>query len=1229
MNLLTSAIRTDPEYGQLLAAVKRQLKDKPLPLLANGLCEGAAEAFIISLIEDTCRPSTQNGTAAVKTAAVTTATVKTAAVRTALIICPEEKDCMRMKQTLSRFGLRAAFYTARDLSFYGAGVTASHEYEYERLKVLSGLITGGYDAVLTTPDAALGYTIPPEKLRATSIHLDYSLPLDLGGLTAALVGAGYTRVDMVEGPGQFAVRGGIIDVFAPYGTYVDDDGEPTEGSFPLRIELFGDEIDRMGLFDPESQRMTRAVDEADLLPARELLTDKEGLALLEEVIRAQRKTPAGRAPEASRALDEELAALAAARRALNPTGAELNFLDKYMKVLYPESACLLDYFPEKTLFIIRSNSAVGDRLKAGEWQMNETIKSLIETGTIAGKYAEYQKPITAFDLFLERNATVHVDSLSYGMSGRRLGGIFGFRTKHMVSYAENFRLLCEDLTAYMRSGHRLAVIAENEAAARNLADMLDEAGFDSVIPKGEMDAAAMPKGVVVILWREYLFGYELIVPKIAILSTNPDGRTGSLSTAAIRSRKQKAMAEKAAGGKKNTKTILSFNDLEAGDVVVHEAYGIGRYTGIETLTTAGVTRDYIGIQYAGSDKLFIPVEKLDMVSKYIGAHADDGLIKLSKLGTDHWNKTKAKTRAMVKEMAKDLIKLYAERLRRPGYAFSADDDFQRDFEAAFEYEETAGQLTAIEDIKADMQRPTPMDRLLCGDVGYGKTEVALRAAFKAVTDGKQVAVLVPTTILALQHFQTFTRRMRAFSVNVDMLSRFKTPKEQEQTIRRLERGDVDVVIGTHRLLGKDIRFHDLGLLIVDEEQRFGVAQKEKLKQLCGNIDVLTLSATPIPRTLNMAMGGIRDISILDEAPVDRLPVQTYVLEHDDLIIHEAIRKELRRGGQVFYLHNVVENINELAGSLSRAIPDARITVAHGKMEKEELEEIWERMLTGEIDILVCTTIIETGVDIPNANTLIVDCAERLGLSQLHQLRGRVGRSSRRAYAYFTYRPGKAITEIAERRLGAIREYAEFGAGFRIALRDMEIRGTGNLLGSEQHGHMEAVGYDLYIKLLNDAVLEERGEKPPEKTECTVTVSVSAHLPDTYVRYPAQRMALYKRIALIRNRDDMEDMIDELADRYGDLPVSAQNLLYIALARALAEACGVSAIRQEGLAVFFTQEKPNIDVWSEISELVKGRIRFTGGGSDAQIKLQLRQGEDMLGIIHKIFEKYLALLHAEG
>ncbi len=1214
MNLLTSCIRADGEYTQLLAAVRKNFKDKPLPLLANGLCEGAAEAFAVSLIEDVCTPASPDG-----------GRTREGRKRCALMVCPEEKDCLRIRQTLERFGLKAAFYTARDLSFHN--VVASHEYEHERLKVLSGLASGSLDAVLTTPDAALGYTIPPDVLKASSIHLDFHTPVDTAALADRLVAAGYARVDLVEGPGQFALRGGIVDVCPPFGTFLDDEGEVLDGSRPLRVELFGDEVDRMGLFDPETQRLTHAIDAADLLPARELLTDGACLARLEEAVRAQRKAQKPDS-DAARTLDTELTALSAAWQSACPTGNELHFLDKYIKLIYPSCTCLLDYFPDRTLFLVRSHVAVRDRLRAGEKLMNETVINLIESGMISGRYAEYACPTTAFDHFLDSHVTVLMDSLSYGMSGKRLGGIFGFRTRHMVSYAENFTLLCEDLTNYRKEGYRTAVIAENEAAARNLTDMLTEARLPAVLPDPDSIRTPqdMPPESVVILWRDYLFGYELMVPRIAILSTNPDGRTGSLSTSPAALRQRKRAADQAR--KKNTRTILSYNDLEVGDLVVHETYGIGRYTGIENLTTEGVSRDYIGIQYAGSDKLFIPVEKLDMVSKYIGAHADDGTIKLSKLGTDSWNRAKARTRAVVREMAKELIRLYAERMRRPGHAFSPDDNFQQEFAAAFEYEETGGQLAAIEDIKADMERPVPMDRLLCGDVGYGKTEVAMRAAFKCVAEGYQVAVLVPTTILALQHLQTFSRRMRSFSVNVDMISRFRTAKEQTVSLRRLARGDTDIIIGTHRLLGKDVAFHKLGLLIVDEEQRFGVAQKEKLKQLCSSIDVLTLSATPIPRTLNMAMGGIRDISLLDEAPVNRLPVQTYVLEEDDLILGEAILRELRRGGQVFFLHNNVETINETAARVAKLAPDARIVVAHGKMEKEELEAIWERMLAGEIDILVCTTIIETGVDVPNANTLIVDNADRLGLSQLHQLRGRVGRSSRRAYAYFTYRRGKALSEIAEKRLEAVREYTEFGAGFRIAMRDMEIRGTGNLLGAEQHGHMETVGYDLYIKLLNQAVLEEKGQKTAEEPECAVSLNVSAFLPDSYIRYPAQRMALYKRIALIRTREDMDDMTDELQDRYGEPPRVAMNLLWIALCRAQGVACGIRSIKQEGNTVIFTQNSLNLEVWSELSSLLKGRLRASIHG-DASVHMQIKNGEDILGMTHKLLAKYLSLAREQG
>ena len=562
-------------------------------------------------------------------------------------------------------------------------------------------------------------------------------------------------------------------------------------------------------------------------------------------------------------------------------------------------------------------------------------------------------------------------------------------------------------------------------------------------------------------------------------------------------------------------------------------------------------------------------------------------------------------------------------MRRPGFAFPKDDDFQRDFESAFEYEETSAQLDATEDIKEDMEKPRPMDRLLCGDVGYGKTEVALRAAYKAIVAGKQVALLVPTTILALQHYQTATSRMRAFAVNVEMLSRFRTDKQQKKIIADIARGDIDLIIGTHRLLSNDIKFSDLGLLIVDEEQRFGVAQKEKIKQAAGNVDVLSLSATPIPRTLNMAMTGIRDISVLDEAPGDRMPVQTYVLEHDDIIIMDAIKRELRRGGQVFYLHNTVETIDGVAAKIAKEIPEATVVTAHGKMDKERLEAIWADMTAGKIDVLVCTTIIETGVDVPNANTLIVDSAHRMGLSQLHQLRGRVGRSSRRAYAYFTYPRGRALSEIAEKRLEAIREYAEFGAGFRIALRDLEIRGAGSILGAEQHGHLDDVGYDMYVKLLNEAVLEEKGEKPAERTECTVTISQDAYLPASYVPSGAQRMALYKRIAHITSQQDADELYDELLDRYGEPPAATGTLLDIALLRHRAELCGITAVTQSGGDIRIVPSEFDPLIWQELSASMPSRLRAVLG-STTYVTLRLRSGEDAVGIINRLFEKYIEI-----
>jgi len=1182
MYFISDAIRLDSEYRQLLDTVKKEFTaHKPYPIAVSGLCDGASDAAIASLVGDTrdLRGSTP-----------------------LVIICPEEKECLRLQKMLTQLGLNAAFYLNRDLNFYN--ITASHEYEHERLKVLFGINNGELDAVITTPDAALSYTVPPERLKQRTIKIDTKTVCEPMELCRALTLAGYICVDMIDGAGQFAHRGGIVDIYAPGGYYIDEEGEKINADLPVRIEFFGDEIDRMGLFAIETQRMVESVDCIELPPAREIVTGADDIARLREAISDQLKVC--KDPDAFVELSGELTSV----DGLNGEGGSLKFIDKYITLIYPERCSLFDYFEKRTCVIVKGTNAIAERLRGAVWHQNQLVEELVQGGTIAPKYTDYSKPITHYELFCDRNVALHTDSITQGLSGKNTAGIFHFRSKQTVSYDERTDLLFEDIEQYKKSNFAIAVLCENEVFARNICGLLEER---EVIASIEPDT--VPFGEVGIYWKKQFVGYELTSARFCVLSTDREGRNGGINSVSRSMRRKKK--------KSNTQAIFSYNDLEVGDLVVHEAYGIGRYAGIENLVQDGVGHDYITIQYAGSDKLFLPVEKLDMVSKYIGAHSDDGLIKLSRFGGAEWGRTKAKAKAAVKDMAKELIELYARRMRTSGFAFPHDDDFQADFEAAFEYDETDAQIEAINDIKSDMMQSMPMDRLLCGDVGFGKTEVAFRAAYKAVLGGKQVAILVPTTILALQHYQTALSRFRAFGVNVDMISRFKTAKQQGVTKRKLKRGEIDILIGTHRLISNDIEFKDLGLLIVDEEQRFGVAQKEKLKKISGNIDVLSLSATPIPRTLNMAMGGLRDISVLDEAPIDRIPIQTYVLEQDDLIVNEAIRRELRRGGQVFYMHNFVDSIYAVASRLNKAFPDARITVAHGKMEKEELEQIWGEMLKGEIDILVSTTIIETGIDIPNANTLIVDNAHRLGLSQLHQIRGRVGRSSRRAYAYFTYPKDMALTEIAQKRLEAVREYAEFGAGFKIAMRDLELRGAGNMLGAEQHGHLDAVGYDLYIKLLNEAVLEEKGEKIEHKPECTVTLKYNAFIPEKYVSYSAQRMGLYKRIALIENDYDRLDILDEMIDRYGDMPKPVENLLMIALIRANALKCGASSITQEGNEFRVIPSRIDIDVWSEVEEGFEGKMKIVLS-SKPYISIRPKASADALKSLNRVLERYVEI-----
>lgn len=1152
---LYDQMRAEKEFGAILETYRMQrLERNPHPMLVTGLSEGAKDVFYAAVTAELRRLSPE---------------------RPVLCIPSDEKELLKLQNDLSEAGLRVVVYPLRDFIFHN--VTASREYEHERLSALCAVLSNSCDAVLAVPDAALQYTIPRDTLAGRTMTVSSSEEYELDNLVNALTAAGYVRCELVDGVGEFAVRGGILDVF------------PAHSDNPVRMEFFGDEIDQMGVFDALTQRKIEQTDSCFLPPAREILLTPETKKALRTLISkqlSQCKTEAGQA-----VLKSELETL--------DGGTDPGFLDKYISYLYSEKQCLLDYFTDAETgriaapVLVLDSQKIGERLKSSEWHMRQAIASLLEDNAIMPKYAEYTRWQADFEYAVKRTPALFCDTFSSSSLGK-LSGMFAFRSKQLISYAESYETLCEDVRGYISGGYRLLLLAENEFSAKNLRDSLYDDGITSRLSAAhDFPLSDLVAGVPTIVWGVDAVGYELPESRFAVLSTYP---THSAYAKAVAGRAKKNKKKKSAAER-----ILSYADLVVGDYVVHVNHGIGQYMGIETITGIdGMNRDYVKIKYAGADSLFLPCEQLDMISKYIGARGEDGLVKLSKMGGTEWSKTKARVKAAAKSMAKELIALYAARLRKPGYAFAADDEMQRAFESVFPYEETDSQVTAIEEIKADMQRAVPMDRLLCGDVGYGKTEVALRAAMKAVECGKQVAILVPTTILALQHYQTILTRFRGLPVHTEILSRFRTPKQQEEIIRRLRRGEIDIIVGTHRLVSKDVTFRDLGLVIIDEEQRFGVAAKEKLKTITENVDCLMLSATPIPRTLNMAMSGIRDMSVLDEAPGDRVPVQSYVLEYDELILGEALKKELRRGGQIFWLHNRVEDIDACAARVASLAPEASIAIAHGKMDKEEISDIWQNLLTGEVNILVSTTIIETGIDIPNANTLVIENADRMGLSQLHQIRGRIGRSSRRAYAYFTYPKGKTLTEIASKRLQAIREYTEFGSGFKIAMRDLEIRGAGNILGAEQHGHMESVGYDLYIKLLNEAILEEKGGTVTAKTESVIDISLDAYLPEKYVKSGAQRIDLYKKIAAVETDEDKADILDELSDRFGAPPKAAQNLVSIAYLRAMASRLHIARIEARQQTVLFYPAYFEGAVWAKCASYLTADSLPVGtsGGSPA-------------------------------
>ena len=1167
MKPLLSALNDIPEYRSLLAAID------------NGAC-----------------PAAFSGLSAVHRAHFA-AGIRQELNRPVVVVCADEGEAERMARDLAALsGEEVRTLSAREFTFHNAAVV-SRQYEHRRLSTLRALAAGECPLLVCTVESILQRTIPKTLLTQAAQVVRMGERHDLGELAGTLAAAGYTRCEQVEGVGQFALRGGILDFFSP--------AHPK----PVRVEFFGDEIDAMGLFDPDTQRRIENLGAAEILPAAEVLPQfapggygglLEGLDRL--ISQAKRRKGSETLVQT---LEEDRERLSAS--------TAFPAMDRYIALIYPVMATAADYFPEDAVVVLSESPRVAERGKSYLWQLGEDAKALMERGELAGELADFARTFEELTEVLADWPVCYLDAFTSSRYPQRPRTLLNLLTKQLPSYGASLETAVSDLAHYVSDGFRTVVLVSSEQRALNLQALLREQKMTTAVDFQLHELPGYGKAVIAV--GGLTAGMEYPVGRFAVL-TEGQSLLG-------KKRRSKPVT--------NRQKLGSYADLSPGDLVVHEHHGVGRFLEMTKMTVDGVQKDYVKIAYAGADVLYVPATQLDLVSKYIGSGEDaQETRKLSRLGGTDWEKAKTRAKKAVKDLAKGLIQLYAERQRQPGFAFSPDSPWMKEFEDEFEYAETDDQLRCIAEIKQDMEQARPMDRLLCGDVGYGKTEVAFRAIMKCVLDGKQAAILVPTTVLARQHYLTAKQRFAKYPVEIDVVSRFRTQTQMKDTLRRLEQGGIDLLIGTHRLFQKDVKFKDLGLLVIDEEQRFGVQHKEKLKELSKQVDVLTLSATPIPRTLNMALSGIRDMSTLEEPPMDRQPVQTYVLEHDWGVLSDAMRRELERGGQVYYLHNRVETITRTAARIKEMLgEDVAVAVAHGKMSQEELNDVMTRMSDGEVDVLVCTTIIETGIDIANANTLIIEDADHMGLAQLHQIRGRVGRSTRRAYAYLTYRRGKVLTEVASKRLGAIREFAEFGSGFKIAMRDLEIRGAGNVLGPEQSGFLLSVGYDMYLKLLEEAVLEERGEKPERPTECAADLSVAASIPDRYVPSPEQRMDLYRRIAAIRSEADADDVMDELIDRYGDPPRTVNNLISVALLRADAARNGISQIDQKGANLNFYLDQFDLQRVSALCGLEKYRSRLLfSAGERPYLALRLKKGEDALKFGRKLVEDYAKTAPAE-
>lgn len=1051
-----------------------------------------------------------------------------------LILAEDEKQAKEIYEDYRFYDRSALFYPAKDLLFFQADIHGNLLIR-QRMRVVKALMEQEELTVVTSIDGCMDYLLPLEKIKNRILHFYSDSVIDMDTLKKALVELGYERTGQVEMPGQFSVRGGIIDIYSL-----------TEEN-PWRIELWGDEIDSIRSFDAESQRSLENLEEITIYPAVEKSGEKNMVSFL-------------------------------------------------------------DYFPEeKTMLILDEPNRLAENGQAVEREYLQSRMHREEKGE-KSLPDQWLCEFSTIQERLNKRRAVSLSTLEPVGGGWNFAEKFNLAVQSVPSYNSSFELLVKDLQKYKKRGYQIALLSGSRTRAERLAKDLQEEGLNAFF--GQNYDRCINPGEIMVVYGHARRGFEYPLVKFAVIT-----ETDIFGQEQKKKKKKKTY---------NGKRIQDFAELSIGDYVVHEKHGLGIYRGIEKVEVDKIIKDYIKIQYRDGSNLYILATQLDALQKYAGADTDK-VPKLNKLGTQEWNRTKTKVRGAVKDIAKELVELYAARQEKEGYVCGPDTVWQREFEEMFPYEETEDQLAAIEDTKRDMESTKIMDRLICGDVGYGKTEIALRAAFKAVQESRQVVYLVPTTILAQQHYNTFVQRMKEFPVRVELLCRFRTPAQQKKAIQDLKKGQVDIVIGTHRVLSKDVEFKNLGLLIIDEEQRFGVTHKEKIKQMKKDIDVLTLTATPIPRTLHMSMIGIRDMSVLEEPPMDRMPIQTYVMEYDEETVREAISRELRRGGQVYYVYNRVTDIDEVTLRIAKLVPDARVDFAHGQMSEKELERVMYDFINGDIDVLVSTTIIETGLDISNVNTMIIHDSDRYGLSQLYQLRGRIGRSNRTAYAFLMYRRNRMLKETAEKRLSAIREFTDLGSGFKIAMRDLELRGAGNLLGAQQHGHMNAVGYDLYCKMLSEAVKEAKGLHTMEDFETTIDLYMDAFIPDSYISNEFQKLDIYKRIAGIETQQEYDDMLEELIDRFGEPTKAVLNLLAIARLKALAHQAYITEIKQSGKTVCITlYEKARLNP-DGIPALIQKHRRGLQFKNEQEPKFLFTPVGDMIHALTEFSEELLALV----